>query len=313
MRGAWRVEREACKRANVQTCKRANLLYPNNFTIHRTLSTQNLTLFPLSPILMTVKSIINFVGSVEKTMENKNTFDAVLLIARPAAGKSEIIDHLKRTDVSKRTRHYHIGEFEEIDDFPMLWTWFEEDEILARLGHPRLHTDEYLNFTSHHLWDVLIERICLEYHKKLRDTLNYHASKTTIIEFARGTEHGGFARALQHLSLEVIERLAILYVNVPWEESLRKNRERFNPNRPDSILEHGLPDEKLEQFYRHVDWETVSAPDPEFINIHGIRVPYVVFENADDVTTQRGEALGERLEEALGQLWELRKRRQQSN
>lgn len=242
-------------------------------------------------------------------MKNKNTFDALLLIARPAAGKSEIIDHLKRTDVSKRAHRYHIGEFEEIDDFPMLWTWFEEDEILVRLGHPRLHTDDDRNFIDHYLWDVLIEQICLEYHKKLRDTPNYHASQTTIIEFARGTEHGGFARAFQHLSLEVTERLAILYINVPWEESLRKNRERFNPNRPDSILEHGLPSSKLEKLYRHVDWETVSAPNSEFIDIHGIRVPYVVFENEDDVTTQRGEALGERLEEALGRLWELYKQR----
>ncbi|MBU0510895.1 MAG: hypothetical protein KKD28_02965 [Chloroflexi bacterium] len=240
-------------------------------------------------------------------MENTNTFDALLLIARPAAGKSEIIDHLKHTDVSERTRRYHIGEFEEIDDFPMLWTWFEEDEILTRLGHPRLHTDDNLDFIDHYLWDVLIEQICLEYHKKLRDTPNYHAIKTTIIEFARGTEHGGFDRAFQHLSTELTEKLAILYINIPWEESLRKNQERFNPNRPDNILEHGLPSDKLERLYRHVDWETVSAPDSEFIDIHGIQVPYVVFENEDDVTTQRGEALGERLEEALGRLWELYK------
>ena len=79
----------------------------------------------------------------------KNTFDIVLLIARPAAGKSEIIDHLKNTDLSTRIQQYHIGEFEEIDDFPMLWTWFEEDEILTRLGYPRLHTDANLNFIGH--------------------------------------------------------------------------------------------------------------------------------------------------------------------
>jgi len=246
-------------------------------------------------------------------MKNKNTFDVLLLIARPAAGKSEIIAHLKHTDVSERDHCYHIGEFEEIDDFPMLWTWFEEDEILARLGHPRLHTDDDLNFNDHYLWDVLIEQICLEYHKKLRDTPNYHTSKTTIIEFARGIEHGGFVRAFKHLSTEVTERLAILYVNVSWEESLRKNQARFNPKRPDSILEHGLTNDKLEKLYRHVDWETVSAPNSEFIDIHGIRVPYVVFENEDDVTTQRGEALGERLEEALGRLWELYEQRQHNN
>jgi hypothetical protein len=238
-------------------------------------------------------------------MSQKQRFDILLLIARPAAGKSEIIDHLKNTALEQRLQHYHIGEFEEIDDFPMLWTWFEEDIILTKLGQPRLHTDEKLNFLGHHLWDVLVERICLEYHKKRRDDSNYHQHKTAIIEFARGREHGGFERAFQHLSQEVLERLAILYVNVSWAESLRKNRARFNPDKPDSILEHGLTDKKLEYLYREVDWEDVSASGPEFIDIQGNKVPYVVFENEDDVTTERGEALANRLGETLERLWEL--------
>jgi hypothetical protein len=244
-------------------------------------------------------------GEELNKLKSQNTFNTILLIARPAAGKSEIIDHLKNTPIEQRMARYHIGQIEEIDDFPMLWTWFEEDEILTKLGHPRLHTDNQQNFTGHHLWDVLIERICLEYHKKLRDAPNYHEYMTTIIEFARGSEHGGFARAFQHLSREVLENLAILYINVSWEESLRKNRARFNPDRPDSILEHGLSDPKIKHLYRHVDWEQVSAADPEYIEIKGQRVPYVVFENEDDVTTERGEALAQRLEETLGRLWAL--------
>jgi hypothetical protein len=238
-------------------------------------------------------------------MEPKNTFDILLLIARPAAGKSEIIDHLKRTNLQERSNHYHIGDFEEIDDFPMLWTWFEEDRILEKLGHPRLHSDESLYFKGNHFWDVLIERICLEYQKKLRDHPNYHDTKTAIIEFARGSQHGGFAGAFQHLSIPIVEKMAILYVNVSWEESFRKNRARYNPNRPDSILEHSLPDEKMEKLYRYVDWDEISAADPEFIKIQGIKVPYAVFENKDDVTSQGGEKLASRLEETLGRLWRL--------
>jgi len=235
-----------------------------------------------------------------------NIFDIVLLIARPAAGKSEIIHHLKQTPVDERIRRYHIGEFEEIDDFPMLWNWFEEDDILSELGHPRLHSDSSYNFLETHFWDVLIRRISLEYNKKLRDDPQLHQHKTIIIEFARGKEHGGFQRAFQHISREIAERLSILYINVSWEESLRKNRARYNPNRPDSILEHALPDAKLERLYRYVDWEEISASDPAFITIQGVSVPYVVFENEDDVTTQGGEVLASRLEESLGRLWELR-------
>jgi len=242
-------------------------------------------------------------------MKEKKTLDILLLIARPAAGKSEIIDHLKHTQINQRIDHYHIGEFEEIDDFPMLWTWFEEDDILTEMGFPRLHSDHQYNFVGDHLWNVLIERISLEYAKKLRDQPDYHQQKTTIIEFARGSAHGGFKEAFQHLSQEIVERLAILYVNVSWEESLRKNRGRFNPDRPDSILEHGLPDEKLEAIYREVDWEEVSAAAPDFIEIQGLKVPYVVFENEDDVTTGRGEALAKRLAETLGRLWDLNNKR----
>jgi hypothetical protein len=238
-------------------------------------------------------------------MDDQHTFDILLLIARPAAGKSEIIDYLKRTELEIRRQRFHIGQFEEIDDFPMLWTWFEEDAILTEMGRPRLHTTPDNYFKAHYLWDLLIRRICLEYDKRLRDNPNHHRQLTTIIEFARGREHGGFARAFEHLSQKVIQRAAILYLNVSFEESLRKNRRRFNPYRPDSILEHGLPDEKLERLYKESDWEQISAADPEFIAIQGQRAPYVVFENEDDVTTERGEALGERLEETLGRLWKL--------
>jgi hypothetical protein len=233
------------------------------------------------------------------------TFDVLLLIARPAAGKSEIIDHLKKTRTDVRIQRYRIGNFDEIDDFPILWRWFEEDAILAKLGHPRLYTDEDGYFLYTYLWDLLIELISLDYAKKLRDDPGYHDKKTAIVEFARGSEHGGFARAFKHISPEMAERMAILYIDVSWEESLRKNRARFNPDRPDSILEHGLPDEKMETLYRDVDWEEITAEDPHFIEIQGVQVPYVVFENEDDVTTDRGPALARRLQERLGQLWKL--------
>jgi hypothetical protein len=86
---------------------------------------------------------------------SRHTFDILFLIARPAAGKSEIIDYLKRTNKAMRRARFHIGPFVELDDFPMLWTWFEEDRILARMGHPRLHTDIEEYFAHRYLWDLL--------------------------------------------------------------------------------------------------------------------------------------------------------------
>jgi hypothetical protein len=234
---------------------------------------------------------------------SNETFKTLLLIARPAAGKSEIIAHLNNTPVDLRIKRFHIGSFEELDDFPILWTWFEEDQILSELGHARLHTDDDENFLYPHQWDVLIKSINLDYSKKLRDKPDYHVDQTTIIEFARGISHGGFSRAFQHLSREIAENLAILYINVSWEESFRKNRSRFNPEKPDSILEHGLSDNKMKSLYKEVDWEKITQGDPAYLKIQGVSVPYVVFENEDDLTTAGGEILSEGLSKSLGELY----------
>ena len=236
-------------------------------------------------------------------------FDVLILIARPAAGKSEVIDYLKRTPLEERLRRFHIGKIEEIDDFPMLWTWFEEDALLERMGYPRLHTDKDGYFLHNHFWNLLIERIGLEYQKKRRDVPALDVEYTTLVEFSRGKEHGGYQSAFQHLLPEMVERAAVLYLDVSWEESLRKNRKRFNPDKPDSILEHALPDDKLERLYREVDWDEVSGGDPAYLTVRGYQVPYVVFDNSDDVTTERGEALGKRLEMVTQVLWERYKKR----
>jgi hypothetical protein len=236
-------------------------------------------------------------------MPKKNTFDVLLLIARPGAGKSEVIDYLKGIPEAERVRRFHIGAFDEIDDFPMLWAWFEEDHLLEKMGHPRLHTDSDGYFLHQYLWDVLIERIGLEYQKRQRAAPEADRPQTTILEFSRGSEHGGYRSAFSHLPADMLPKMAVLYIDVSWEESLRKNRKRFNPDRPDSILEHSLPEAKLERLYREVDWPEVTGGDPQYVRIQGIRVPYVEFDNSDDVTTARGEALGKRLEVSLHRLW----------
>ncbi len=236
----------------------------------------------------------------------KNTFDIIILIGRPASGKSEIIDYLKRCTEEKRCENFHVNKLDFLDDFPMLWAWFEEDYILENiLGQPRLHSDSEGYFKHEYLWHLLIERFNLEYPKRLR-TENYHDEHTLIIEFSRGSEHGGYTEAFQHLDENILKRAAIVYLRVPFEESLRKNRRRLNPDRPDSILEHGLPDEKLERLYKEDDWAEFSKPNPEFITVRDVNVPYVVFENEDDVTTDTPALLAERLEEALTKLWDLR-------
>ncbi len=234
---------------------------------------------------------------------NPHHFDALLLLARPAAGKSEIIHFLKNSPAQERLSRFHIGEIREVDDFPMLWTWFEEDDLLQQMGYPRLHSTPDGYFIGNFLWNLLIRRISQEYLKARRDDDPDQFTVTTLIEFARGKEHGGWRAAFSNLSPKILEHAAILYLNVSYAESLRKNRARFNPDRPDSILQHGLSDEKMERLYKESDWQEVSAGQKETLTIQGIQVPYVVFENEDDVTTPGGELLGRRLETALSHLW----------
>jgi hypothetical protein len=236
-------------------------------------------------------------------MTEKPCFTILMLLARPAAGKSEIIHYLKGIPPEERLKRFHVGYLVEIDDFPMLWAWFEEDKILAKMRKPRLHTDNQQNFLHKYLWDVLIERINLEYQKKLRDLPEFHPYTTFLVEFSRGSEHGGYASAFKHLDRDFAEQAAILYVDVPFQESLRKNRARFNPDKPDSILQHALSDEKLTFLYKEVDWEKVTKDNDQYIPIHGVQVPYVVLDNRKDLTTRPGIGLESALEERLGTLW----------
>ena len=89
-------------------------------------------------------------------------FDILILTGRPASGKSEIIDYLSSLDSDQR-RGLHLGDLVVVDDFPMLWTWFEEDKLLSQMGKPGLHTDDEGYFKDEYLWDLLVRRLCLDY------------------------------------------------------------------------------------------------------------------------------------------------------
>ena len=243
---------------------------------------------------------------MDKVLTKKlNIFPIVLLTARPAAGKSEIIKFLSDLDPVDRKRDFHMGKIKVIDDFPFLWRWFEEDHLLSQMNQERLFTDAKGYFKFIHQWDLLIHLINLEYTKFLRDE-EESDEYTVILEFSRGKDHGGYNRAFPVLSDEILKKLSVIYVNVSWSESLRKNRKRFNPDKPDSILEHALPDWKLERMYSKCDFFELAGNDDSFISIHNRNVPYAIFENEDDVTTEYKPALRKRLKDCLNVLWKNR-------
>jgi hypothetical protein len=230
-------------------------------------------------------------------------FPVLIITGRPAAGKSELIDFLKKCDPRERLRRFHIGDFEELDDFVYVWETFEIDDILSRHGKRRLWTDEKYYFTDPFIWNLYIERISLEYRKRLARDPAYHDRMTTLIEFARGGEEG-IHEAVTHLHEEVLRRAALIYIRVSYEESVRKNRRRARKGMEDSILYHSLPDEKMEFYYRTNDWEKLASRDPNFIEVKGMKIPYAVFENEPEKTLDPDLIAGE-LERVTGRLWNL--------
>ena len=78
--------------------------------------------------------------------------DVILLIGRPAAGKSETIDFLKQLPDERRLQEYHVAPFEELDDFLYVWQTFENDAIRQSMGLGRRDTDDALYFLDDRIW-----------------------------------------------------------------------------------------------------------------------------------------------------------------
>jgi hypothetical protein len=230
--------------------------------------------------------------------------DVLLLIGRPAAGKSETIDFLKHLTDAERLRDYHIAPFEELDDFVYVWQTFENDTIREHMGLERRDTDRQLYFLDDRIWDFFIERIDLDFRKKLAREPSLLQDHTVIVEFSRGGENA-YENALGHLSDELLQRAALLYIDVSFEESLRKNRRRYRPDQADSILYHSLEDAKMERYYKVNDWESLAhGQDEGFIDVRGQRIPFGVFHNEPEKTLDP-ELLGAALRDVTGRLVKL--------
>ena len=228
-------------------------------------------------------------------------FPVIILIGRPAAGKSEIIDYLKILPDDERRAKLHIAPFDEIDDFVWVWETFEDDDIRAKHGRPRQDTDANYFFLDPFIWNLYIEKMNLSFAKRLARDANCLRDRTVIIEFARGGENG-FGEAFSYLSDEILRRAVIVYINVSYAESVRRNHKRARQGQEDSILFHSLPDAKMERYYRTNDWDKLSGGKCEgVIEIKGHGIPFAVFQNEPEKTDDPAK-LGPALEEVFGKL-----------
>lgn len=239
-------------------------------------------------------------------------FQHLLVLGRPACGKSEFIDFLKHADSDTRQTRLHIGRFEEVDDFPWLWEKFQEDEIWQRAGYPRLYTEEYMPGNpgmapkGAHLFDWCMHKFNDVIARQYLGREEFYRASTLLIEFSRGGPNG-FGRALAMLDRRILEPAAIFYIDVSREESWRRNVARYQDRLKHSILAHMVPRETYDHFYVVNDWlDITKGRRSGHISINGLPVPFVSMNNEPESTDP--VVLEARYAAALGQLWSLRSR-----
>ncbi len=230
-----------------------------------------------------------------------DTFDHLVVLGRPASGKSELMDFMRHTPPDVRAARYHIGALEVVDDFVFLWEKFEEDDIWERLGRRRQFStpaDAGYAITDDLIWAFLIEKINAVVSRRfLSQGPIYYHDHTVLIEFSRGGE-AAYRQALGRLDRRILELAAVLYIDVSFAESLRRNQARYDAQQPDSILAHSVPVETMHAIYRTDDWRNLTGDQlAGYLTVHGLPVPYVTMRNEPESTdpmvldARYGEAL----------------------
>lgn len=241
---------------------------------------------------------------IDADQPQQEVLPCLLLLGRPAAGKSELVQFLNGLPLDERLERYHLGALKVVDDFPILWEKFLEDDIWEEVGKGRLlsaRAQGNYYVTDDHVWPFLIEKL-----NRVIDSEPFPPGKTLIVEFSRGGE-GAYRAALARLSRRALRQGAILYLKVAFQESWRRNRARYDRARKGGILTHSVPWEEMERTYRTDDWEELTGSPAGYLEVEGARVPYVTVENEPEPTSERD--FSSRFRPAFDKLFRLWKRR----
>lgn len=235
----------------------------------------------------------------------ERTFDHLIIIGRPACGKSEFVDFMKKTPLAERMSKFHIGNIKELDDFLWLWEKFEEDDMWEKMGRPRIYSKgvegSYV-ITKSEVLDLMFAKFNHEIKKNYLSHQEFYKDSTLFIEFSRGDKlDGGYRKALNMFSIEVLERAVILYINVSFEESVRRNTARYVEKLKYSILAHKVPEEDLRRFSESQDWESFTeGRESGKLTLNGIEVPFVTMNNVPELPP--GPEIAKRYQAAMDKL-----------
>lgn len=238
------------------------------------------------------------------------TFDNIILTGRPASGKSELIDFLKNVPVVERIEKFHIGEFDELDDFLWVWEMGENDDIWEKMGRKRLHTENIGHgYEFHEPEMVYTKYMTLKMNRHVMENFisapKYYENKTLFVEFARGGEDC-YKWTLNHFDESILKRTAVFFLGNSFEECIRRNNARYEEKKKHSILAHKTPDKDMNGIYRTNDWGTLTNNAPHgLLEVKGVKVPYVTVVNEPELTDP--QKIEERFAPPLRKLWELYK------
>lgn len=236
-------------------------------------------------------------------------FQNLIINGRPACGKSELIDFLRKIPPQERRERFHIGNIVELDDFLYLRDKFIEDDLWEKIGENRLYSEReghyYVTNDRTRLLDWAIEKF--NYHAA-HDHMNvpgFYNDNTLFIEFSRGNlKDGGYRRAYSFLSKEIFERAAILFLEVSYQESVRKNEARYQEKLKLSVLAHKVPETDMIRWSREEDWKAITN-NREFgyLELKGVSVPFFTVNNEPEI--KESADMAKRYEPALNKLMDL--------
>lgn len=238
---------------------------------------------------------------------SKRHFENLFVFGRPAGGKSEFIDYMKKCEAVKRQKKYAVAPFEVIDDFLSLWEIGENEDILAELALPKKITEltsDGVVVTDGIFWDFVSEKINRTVSRSYLSRDHYYDEHTLLLEFSRGKERDGYEHSLALLKPEILRQGAILYIDVSYEEALRRNETRYREKLKHSVLAHKVPEKAMERFYREDDWRLLTkGKSSGFVTIKGVDIPFVTMNNESE--SKDILVLEERYEQALQNLFTL--------
>jgi thymidylate kinase len=253
-------------------------------------------------VLSEIESLLGLSYSASSFVADE-TFDVLLLLGRPASGKSEFIEFMTQLSSDHRSREFFLAPLQIVDDFPILWELFQQDDVWEAVGRGRLvskRCQENYAVRDDSVWGFLIEQI----NRRALSCLQTPTpgKKTLLIEFSRGGFRG-YRDALENLTPDILRRAAALYISVSFEESWRRNVARYDARRRDGILTHSVPREEMERTYGTDDWRSLTSGDTGTIQVRDIDLPYVTMNNEPE--SQDPAVLAERYRAALAPLYAL--------